>query len=222
MKKLAHLTDDFTLSIDNKTPEQIIEEIHLSGYALGRTSLNMLLAGTCYQAGCFEMIDAKYRTKDKGVIVSGSDVRMQPAKKEHKLTALKTAKTKAEKKEHKVINPDSVLRGTKNEILFSLMTRPDGVTKEDIMKECDWNQSCFAAILYTVPKSKGYAVVTEKDPATHVLSYHLYFDNGAGKVLPEQLQIRERKVAGEKILSRGSTMSSSSYKQMNAHASASV
>jgi len=221
MKKLAHINEDFTLTIDNKTPEQIIDEIHAAGYSIGRTSLNMLLAGTCFQAGCFEMINAKFRTKDKKPapqIKVNSDVNIQEIKKPHKITELKPIKQKHETQLIKSINPDSVLVGSKNAMLFEMLASPNGASKEEIMERFGWNQSCWAAILYSVPKSKGYTVVTAKEEVTHTLRYHLYFSNGAGKVRPDQILYRERKsglTTQQKELrsSKRSTMSVSAYNQ---------
>jgi hypothetical protein len=88
--------------------------------------------------------------------------------------------------------PESVLVGTKNAKMFELLARQEGASREDIMTEFGWTPSCFASIIYTVPKSKGYAIFAEKTMEGK-LRYHLYFIGGAGKVLPEQVRYRERK-----------------------------
>ena len=237
------MTDNFMIDIEDRTHDEILKAINDAGYTIGVNSLKLLLNGSSFQAGMFEIIDVRFVPKKnedqqqqqqqqpKAVVVAPSipepiqattatietkkvDIPVPaPVVVEQKpellvevmtkkpIVQLETIKqpTKAPKqKVDKVVAvpsspaPESVLEGTKNAKLFEMLARPEGASREEIMKEFDWSPSCLASIIYTVPKSKGYAIFAEKAD-NNKLCYHLYFVGGAGKVLPEQVVYRIRK-----------------------------
>lgn len=221
-KKITHMTDDFMIDIEGRNQEEVLKAINDAGYTIGHNSLKMLLNGTCFQAGMFEVIDVRFEKKkpehQQLPVVLVSDVivpretkvvtetpvviqkqsEIQPAPQETPQKAIKQVAKAPKQKSVKVVSdggnngPESVLTGTKNAKMFEMLARPEGATREEIMKEFDWSPSCLASIIYTVPKSKGYAIFAEKAEDDHQLHYHLYFIGGAGKVLPEQVLYRTR------------------------------
>ena len=207
------------IDIEERTQEDILKSINDAGYTIGHNSLTMLLNGSCFQAGMFEIIDVRFDPKKKTetpktVVTTVTPTTPEPAiaapmtpqhspkmetvEKKVAREVIKQVSKAPKQKSGRVVSkesselPDPVLVGSKNAKMFGLLARPEGATREEIMTELGWSPSCFASIIYTVPKSKGYAIFAEKteDSALH---YHLYFVGGAGKVLPEQVQYRERK-----------------------------
>ena len=195
------------IDVEDRTQADILKSINDAGYTIGHNSLTMLLSGNCFQAGMFEIIDVRFdnnKKKPEQVVIPDPinllpEVILAPIEVavKHEPEPIKTVTVASTRKPRKVPTkdvthtPESILPGTKNAIMFEMLVRPQGATKEEIMKEFDWSPSCLASILYTVPKSKGYAVFAEKTEDD--LHYHLYFIGGAGKVLPEQLVYRDRK-----------------------------
>lgn len=222
-KKLAHVENDFLCDIEDRTQEAILKDINDAGFSIGHQSLTMLLAGTCFQAGNFEVIDVRFAAGTKqpeGIapviaasvaapvvvveelkpVAATTTLHLPAAKPTVVAVAPEAPKPAPEprKAKSRVVSdadiptaPVEVLRGSKNGLMFEMLARPQGATRNEIMKAFDWSASCLASIIYTVPKSKGYTIVAEKIEDT--LHYHLCFIGGAGKVLPEQILYRERK-----------------------------
>jgi hypothetical protein len=188
-KKLAHIKENFIIDIEDRTQEEILKTITDAGYAIGNNSLTMLLNGSCLQAGVFEVIDMVDPLTKKEPVAAKEKVIKPKAKAKSRVVTDATAPT----------SPISVLEGSKNAQMLALMARPEGVTWDELMKEMGWTSSCLASIIYTVPKSKGYAVASIPDE-DDVLHYHLNFIGGAGKVLPEQVLYRERKGVSKKAV----------------------
>lgn len=83
-------------------------------------------------------------------------------------------------------SPIAIRRGTKIDNMFQMLMRPEGATKAEMMEKFGWTEGGLGSVLFWEPKAKGYALVSEKNEQG-VLTYHLHFRHGAGKVKPSQI-----------------------------------
>lgn len=140
-----------------------------------------------------------------------ADVKVAPVKAARKLTpepgtvTAKTPKIKAVPviKPPRVLNdvshllknePTAVLRGSVQGRLFEMLCRENGANKEQLMTEFGWSAGGMAGVIHWDIKQKGYALHSEK--LDGVLTYFLHFHDrdGGGRVRPEQILYREKKV----------------------------
>lgn len=91
--------------------------------------------------------------------------------------------------------PQAIKRDSMLHRLFVFLCTPNGVTKEQIMKEFNWSAGGLSGILHWEPKAKGYFLKSEKRDGKlyYSLCYHASYKGGAEPtpVQPEEILIRD-------------------------------
>lgn len=91
--------------------------------------------------------------------------------------------------------PQPVKKDSKVHKFLELLTRPEGVTKEECCKEMGWTAGGFAGMIHWEPKAKGYVLDTEKKDGKIHYRLKKHIEAGGGYVKPGEVVVAEPKPA---------------------------